>query len=230
MRYYLKIGANSKILNPGDFFVGADGLNHNYNEVVTGGPSDRAAMGVHELDESAIDYEAVYSPSNMQLRELEETKAMRMLDQFAFRQDYYTATVRDLSTINILLTIATLQQTDGLNDIGNLMWFNENVPFFWHTADGNIRNMDIPTFKDFAKSMAEHIMTHHVCAAILKHRIQAGEEVDIMSVEHWPSSQRTNKENYEFFTELLISTKYGDDRLIDESYQTELDAIAGMIE
>lgn len=230
MKYYLKIKNNTRILNPGDFFVGADGFNHTYTEIIGLSPSDRSAIGVYELDESSIDYEAVYNPTNVKLRELEEAKTLRMLRHFYFRGDYYAATIRDLSTISILVMMASQNQKGGVDDIGNLMWFNPNVPFFWHTADGHIRNMDIPTLKDFAKSMTEYIMTCNICAIILKHHIVNGDDVDIMAPEHWPDFAKNNTENYEFFASRLVNTKYGDGTAVDDSYQAQLDAIASMIE
>ncbi len=229
MKYFLKIGNNTRILNPGDYFVGADGFNHTYTEVIGLGQSDRMAIGVHELDESSIDYEATYNPRNNKLRELEEVKTMRMLKHFFFRGDYYSANIRDLTTINILLVSAIQSEKGGIEDIGNLMWFNPNVPFFWHTVDGHIRNMDIPTMKDFAKSMAEFIMTCNICATILKHQISNGEKVDVMANENWPDFAKNNTENYEYFAAKLVSAKYGDGATVDDSYQAQLDAIASMI-
>ncbi len=230
MKYFLKIGSNTRILNPGDYFVGADGFNHTYTEVVGLGQSDRTAIGVHEFDESSIDYEATYNPRNIKLREIEEIKTMRMLQHFFFRGDYYSANIRDLTTINILLVSAIQNEKGSVEDIGNLMWFNQNVPFFWHTADGHIRNMDIPTMKDFAKSMAEFIMTCNICATILKHNLINGDVVDIMSNDNWPDFAKSNTENYEFFAAKLVNAKYGDGTTVDDSYQTQLDMIAGMIE
>ncbi len=230
MKYYLKIGNNSRILNPGDWFVGADGLNYTYTAIVSMSPSDRLAIGVHELDEASIDYESVYNSTNVKLRELEELKLLKMLNHFYFRGDYYAATVRDLAVVNILTSVAIQKEKGGIDDIGDLMWFNPNVPFFWHTKEGNIRNMDIPTIKDFAISMSQFIMTCNICATILKHHIKNGVDVDIMAAEHWPDFNKTNVENYEFFASRLVNTKYGDGSTIDDSYQAQLDAIASMIE
>lgn len=230
MKYYLKIGNNTRILNPGDFFVGADGFNHTYTEVIELTSSDQIAAGVYKLDESSIDYEISYDETNIKLRELEEIKALKMLKHFNFRGDYYSSTIRDLITINSLLSFAVHNQKGGIDDIGNLMWLNPNVPFFWHTADGHIRNMDIPTFKDFAKSMTEYVMACNVCATLLKHQILNGGVVDTMAVENWPGDTKTTTENYEYFANKLINTKYGDGTDVDDSYQAQLDALAGMIQ
>lgn len=230
MKYYLKIGDNTRILNPGDFFVGADGLNHTYTEAIELSPSDQIAAGVYKLDASSVDYETIYSETNIKLRELEEIKTLKMLRHFPFRGDYYSSSIRDLITINSLLSFAVHNQKGGIDDIGNLMWLNVNVPFFWHTADGNIRNMDIPTLKDFAKSMTEYIMTCNICATILKHEIMNGIPVDSMAAEYWPEDTKTTTENYEYFANKLVNTKYGDGTDVDDSYQSQLDAIASMIQ
>ncbi len=229
MKYYLKIGNNTRILNPGDFFIGADGFNHTYTEIIDLTTSDQIAAGVYKLDDSSIDYEATYSEQNVKLRELEEIKAIRMLRHFPFRGDYYSSTVRDLITINVLLSFAKQNEKGDITDIGNLLWLNSNVPFFWHTTDGNIRNMDIPTFTDFAKSMTEYIMTCNICAMILKHQIMDGVSVDTMAVENWPSDIKTTTENYEYFANKLIDAKYGDGTAVDDAYQAQLDAIASLI-
>lgn len=230
MKYYLKIKDNARIINVGDFFVGADGINHTYTEVVEAGPSALLAMGVHQLDELSIDFEVVYNPLNTTLRQLEELKAIKMVNNFNFRGDYYSATVRDLATVNILLSVANMNQSGNVTDVGNLMWFNPNVPFLWHTANGDVRNMDIPTFKDFAKSIAEYVMTCNICATILKHKILNGEDVKIKSQEHWPdTTQRSITESYEFFASKLVDAKYGDGSEVDEAYQSQLDLLAGII-
>lgn len=231
MAYYLKIKKNIRLLYPGDFFVGLDGINHTYNELDAMTIPDRTSIGVFEIDEASIDYEALYSPRKVLLRQLEELKTTKMMNQFFFRGDYYATSLRDMVTINLLSSIADQNKTTEIQDIGNLMWFNANVPFFWHTADGHIRNMDIPTMKDFAKSMAMYMMTCNVCATILKHRILNDEEVDIMDPSHWPDSvNKSIVDNYEFFSAQLVNAKYGDGSTIDDSYQSQLDAIASMIE
>lgn len=231
MAYYLKINKNIRLLYPGDFFVGLDGINHTYNELHSMNVLDRTSIGVFEIDEASIDYEALYSPKKVLLRQLEELKTTKMLNQFFFRGDYYSASLRDMVTINLLSSVADQSKTTEIQDIGNLKWFNSNVPFFWHTADGHIRNMDIPTIKDFAKSMAMYMMTCHVCATILKHKILNDEEVDITDPSHWPDLVNTPIiDNYEFFSAQLVDVKYGDGSAIDDSYQSQLDTIASMIE
>jgi len=230
MAYYLKINNNVRLLYPGDFFVGLDGINHTYNELDSMNIPDRNSIGVFELDENSIDYEALYTPRKVLLRQLEEVKTTKMLNQFFFRGDYYSAALRDMVTINLLASVADQNKTTELQDIGNLFWLNPNVPFFWHTIDGHIRNMDIPTIKDFAKSMAMYMMTCNVCATVLKHKILNGEKVDIMDASYWPDMNRSVVDNYEFFSAQLINAKYGDGTTIDNSYQSQLDAIASMIE
>jgi hypothetical protein len=167
----------------------------------------------------------------MLLRQLEEAKALRMVNQFAFRKDNYSATVRDLATVNILLAIANDRQLGGVKDIGNLLWFHPTTPFFWHTADGKICNMDIPTFKDFAKSMVEYVMACNICATLLKHNILKGESVDIMANENWPKQFADNyADEYAIFTNRLIDAKYGDGSSVDDAYQSQIDLLAGLIE
>ena len=209
MKYYLKVGENTRVLYPGEFFVGADGLNHNYTEVIGMTVIDRVAAGVYELSEDHADYENLYSPSGLQIRRIEENYIMRMLEGFYFRRDQYSCGVRDITFMNMLLSMAKDRSVDDVTDAGNLYWLNADIPFYIHTNTGQIRNFDIPTLKLLVESMAYYIMACKIAAELLKFNATLG-DIDPSDANNWPNTLNlTAKNSYEEFCRKYTEAKFG---------------------
>ena len=226
MEYYLKFGKNTRIIRPGDFFVGVNRQNYTYEEILPLSLADKAAIGIYELEENdVIDHNKEFV-----LQSVNEIRNMRILNNFRFRDEPYTCTTRDGVTIDALLNIAKDKSVSSESDIGNINWLDDEIPFFWITSNGIIRNMDIPTFKDFAKNMTLHVMAHNVAAMLIQHNISNGIEF-IEDNSHWPDFlNKTPVESYKIFAKALIDAKYGINDSIDENYQNQINDIASMIE
>jgi hypothetical protein len=209
MKYYLKVGENTRVLQPGEFFVGADGLNHNYTEVTGMTIIDRAAAGVYELSEDHGDYEKIYGQSGLQLRRIEENYLIKIIEGFYFREDQYSCGVRDITFMNLLLSIAKDRSVNDIADVGNLNWLNVDVPFYIHTNTGQIRNFDIPTLKLLVESMTYYIMACKIAAELLKFNATLG-DIDPSDASNWPNTLNTTAKNcYEDFNQRYIEAKFG---------------------
>jgi hypothetical protein len=209
MKYYLKVGENTRVLYPGEFFVGSDGLNHNYTEIIGMTIIDRVAAGVYELSEDHADYENLYSPSGLQIRRIEENYIMRMLEGFYFRRDQYSCGVRDITLMNLLLSMAKDRSVNDIADTGNLNWLNADVPFYIHTNTGQLRNFDIPTLKLLVESMTYYIMACKIAAELLKFNATLG-DIDPSDASNWPNTLNTTAKNcYEDFNQRYIEAKFG---------------------
>lgn len=227
MEYYLKIGRNTRIIRHGDFFIGANRQNYTYEEILPLSSEDKAAIGIYELEENDI----VDHNREFVLKSVNEIRNMRILNNFRFRDEPYTCTTRDGVTVDALLNIAKDKSVSSSADIGNINWLDNEIPFFWVTSDGNIRNMDIPTFKDFAKNMTLHVMAHNAAAMLIQHNIANGVEFVQDNNSYWPDFvTKTPVENYKIFAKALIDAKYGLNNTIDANYQNQINDIASMIE
>ena len=102
MEYYLKIGRNTRIIRPGDFFIAANRQNYTYEEILPLSPADKEAIGIHELEENDL----VDQSEEFVLKSVNEIRNMRILNNFRFRDEPYTCTTRDGVTIDALLNIA----------------------------------------------------------------------------------------------------------------------------
>jgi hypothetical protein len=205
MKYYLKVGNNTRVLQPGDYFIGADGLNHNYTEATIMTTPDRVATGVHELSEDDIDYERIYSESGIQARLVEEYSIMKTIEGFYFRGDQYNCSVREMTLMSLLLSIANTKTAD---NIGDLNWLNDNIPFYIHTTSGVIRNFDLSTLKIFVQEMTYYVMACKTAAELLKFKITLG-EIDPSDSINWPdTTTSTSKFMYEEFTRRYIEAKF----------------------
>lgn len=232
MQFYLKVGRNSKIIRPGDFFIGLNNQNYKYEDVLAMSPIDRSIIGVYDFAEDSTDYGLDYN-TEFKLRDVEEIRNMKIFDGFMFRDERYTCTARDIYMTNSLLALANIATINTATDIGNLNWLDEQVPFFMYNAAGNIRNMDIATFRDFGKNMTLHILAHNIAAKVIQERIAAGEEVNIRDDVNWPKYvplTQTNVNDYRLFARKLIELKYGSENEIDADYQNQINDIASMIE
>lgn len=199
MRYYLQVGQNTRILNPGDFFICRNGQNHTYEEVALMSKNDRERLGVYELDEQSIaeDYN-----TDTVLGDINAMRDMKIQETFVFRTEKYKCTARDVSTINILLSCAS----DRLDD----NWLSPQIPFFWVNKNGDIRYMDVAIFKEFAKSMAQHIVANTLAALVLSNKVLAGEVIDIQDPNNWPAPKvMSTNYSYEEFSRRYIEVKYG---------------------
>lgn len=226
MEYYLKIGRNTRIIRPGDCFIAANRQNYTYDEMLPLSLADKEVIGIFELEEDDIcDQTAEFI-----LKSINEIRNTRILNNFRFRDEPYTCTTRDGVTIDALLNIAKDKSVGSASDIGNINWLDDDIPFFWVTSHGNIRNMDIPTFKDFAKSMTLHVMAHNAAAMLIQHNISNGVEF-VEDNHHWPDHHnKTPAESYKIFAKALIEAKYGLDNSTDADYQNQINDIASMIE
>lgn len=232
MQFYLKIGKDSRIIRPGDFFIGLTGQNHTYEEILPMSAIDKEILGIYDFAEDHVNYGLNYT-AEFNICDINEVRNMKIFDGFKFRDEEYSCTARDIYLVNSLLAIANISPINSSMDTGNLNWLDEEVPFFGYTATGHIRNMDISTFRDFAKNMTLHILAHNLAAKVLQDRISAGEQVDIRDSIHWPEYipfAETNVLNYRKFAKLLIELKYGSVSDIDSDYQSQIDDIASMIE
>lgn len=232
MQFYLKIGKNSRIIRPGDFFIGLNNQNYTYEDVVAMPAIERSIIGIYDFPEDNLNDGFNYH-TEFKIRDIEEVRNMRIYDKFMFRDEPYTCSARDIYVVNSLLAIANINPINTSTDPGNLNWLNSQVPFFWYNADRNIRNMDIATFRDFAKNMTLHILSHNLAANVIQERVIAGEEVDIRDDINWPvytAFTDTNANNYELFAKKLIELKYGSANNIDSDYQNQIDDIASMLE
>ena len=199
MKYYLKVGQNTRILNLGDFFICRNGQNHTYEEVVLMSKNDRERLGVYELDDQSLveDYNTETTLSN-----IDTMRDMKILETFVFRSEKYKCTPRDVATINLLLSCAGDQLDDN--------WLSPQIPFFWVNKNGDIRYMDVAIFKEFAKSMAQHVVANTVAALILSNKVLAGEVVDIQDPNNWPApTVMSSNYSYEEFSRRYIELKYG---------------------
>ena len=231
MQFYLRVGKNSKIIRPGDFFIGLTGQNHTYEQILPMSAKDKRAIGIYDFAEDYLDYGFDHTKI-FQLCDVDEVRNMKIFDNFMFRDERYSCSARDIYLVNSLLAIANTIAVNP-SDVGNLNWLDDEVPFFWYNEDGHIRNMDVATFRDFAKNMTLHIMAHNIAAKILQERITAGEEVDIRDSAHWPEHvpfTPVNADNYRKFAKKLIELKYGSAGNIDSDYQNQINDIASMIE
>jgi hypothetical protein len=212
MRHYFKSGQNMRILNPGDFFISRTGENHTYEEVIPMSKADRERIGVYEFESineligGGHDY-----TQEMLLNQINDIKDMKILETFSFNSELYTCSSRDLSTLNILLSLAQDETSGLVSNVNNPELINNQIPFFWYTRDGNMRSMDIPTLKDFTKKMYLHIMSNTLAALVLKTKILANETVDIQDDDNWPdvSFETTPEMNYEKFYTRFISINNG---------------------
>lgn len=231
MKYYFKVGQNTRILYPGDFFIGLDNTNHTYEELDNMGKLDREIIGVFDFNEDTI-YAYEDFPHSLVTAQITEFRDVGILNQFMFRGDYYSCTTKDLAIINTLLTLSRDSTVSDLADIGNMHWFNETVPFFWVDVNGRIRNMDLVTFKEFAKNAVMHVLSYNLAAEIFKAKHNAGEEIDLSDENNWPLSHTLSDPTVEYvkFASRLIETHYGEVNVIDDEYQNQIDNIASMIE
>ena len=212
MRHYFKSGQNMRILNPGDFFISRTGENHTYEEVIPMSKADRERIGVYEFESineligGGHDYTAEMLMSN-----IKDIKDMKILETFTFNNELYTCSSRDLSTLNVLLSLAQDESSGLVSNANNPVLANNQIPFFWYTRDGSIRNMDITTLKDFAKKMYLHIMANNLAALVLKTKILASEAVSIQDDDNWPdlSPEATPETNYEKFSTRLADLNNG---------------------
>lgn len=206
MKYYLKVGENTRILQPGDFFVGADGLNHTYTEAVNMTVIDRTAAGIYELSEDDIDYERIYGASGVQIRRIEEYYIMALIEGFYFRGDQYRCGVREMTLTGMLLSIANTKPVD---TVSNLNWLNDDIPFYMHTMSGVIRNFDLATMKIFAQEMVYYVMACKTAAELLKFNATLG-QINASDPANWPNTTlSTAKYMYEEFTRKYIKAKFG---------------------
>lgn len=233
MEFYLKVGNNSRIIRPGDFFVGLNNQNYTYDDILIMPDIDKTIVGIYDFPENMPNYGFNYS-AEFAIQDIDEVRNMRIHDKFMFRDERYNCTARDIFITNSLLAIANISPINIASDQGNLNWLDEQVPFFIYNADRNIRNMDITTFRDYAKNMTLHILCHNLAAEVIKERIAAGEEVDIRDNINWPQyvelSEMNPATNYRLFANKLIELKYGSPDNIDSAYQNQIDDIASMIE
>lgn len=161
--------------------------------------NDRERLGVYELDEQSIveSYDA-----DMTLGDINAMRDMKIQETFVFRAEKYKCTPRDVATINLLLSCAGDQLGDN--------WLSPQIPFFWVNKNGDIRHMDVATFKEFAKGMAQHIVANTVAALILSNKVLAGEVVDIQDPNNWPKpTVMSANYSYEEFSRQYIEIKYG---------------------
>lgn len=210
MKHYFKSGPNMRILNPGDFFISKDGQNYIYNDVIQMSNADRERIGVYELepDDEAINGNRSYD-IEMILGQINEIKAMKVLETFMFQGEQYNCTSKDLSTISVILALA---QDIPDSDAGpnNLHWFNSQIPFSWCNGAGDIRNMDLVTFKDFAKKMTLHVLANNMAALSLKDKVITGVDVNIQDDSNWPDTYTMSaKYSYEEFSRQYIEAKFG---------------------
>lgn len=233
MQFYLKVGNNSRIIRPGDFFVGLNNQNYTYDDILIMPDIDRTIVGIYDFPENMPNYDFEYN-TEFAIQDINEVRNMKIHDKFMFRDERYNCTARDIFITNSLLSIANITPINTSTDQGNLNWLDNQVPFFLYNADGNIRNMDITTFRDFAKNMALHILCHNIAAEVIKERIAAGEEVVVRDDINWPKytelTEMNPVYNYRLFANKLIELKYGSSDNIDSTYQNQIDDIAGMIE
>lgn len=227
MKYYFKLGLNSRIIYPGDFFIGLDNLNHTYYDISTMNKIDREKIGVYELDEDFKYFNDTRVRESNIASQVDDLRDRRILTRFTFRGDPYNCGVRDIATVNTLLTISRDSSVDDAADIGNLNWYSKDIPFFMITAEGNIRNMDLLTFKEFAKHMTLHVLATNIAAEVIKYRLNSGEEFDMQDRENWPEGD--NVADYKKFCSRLIDYTYGSPEKIDENYQNQIDSIASML-
>jgi hypothetical protein len=224
MKYYFKLGLNSRIIYPGDFFIGLDNLNHTYYDIATMNKIDREKIGVYELDEDFKYFKDSRVKQSYTDSQIDDLRDVRILTRFKYRNDFYNCGVRDIALVNTILSL-TSQSSD---TIGNLHWYDEHIPFYITTYKGYIRNMDLPTFRDFAKHMTAHVLAYNRAAEILKLRCSTGEQVDIHARDNWPTENII--EDYALFSQKLIDYTYGSIEPIDEDYQNQIDSLASMIE
>lgn len=228
MKYYFKLGLNSRIIYPGDFFIGLDNLNHTYYDISTMNSLDREKIGVYELDEDFKYFKDTRVREASIAAQVDDLRDRRILTRFNFRNNYYNCGVRDIAMANTLLALSKKLPVDNVSEEGNLNWYSNDIPFFMLTADGNIRNMDLITFTDFVNNMTLHVLSTNIAAEVLKYRLNSGENVDIQAEEHWPTGD--NAKDYVTFSTRLIDYTYGSPEKIDENYQNQIANIASMLE
>lgn len=225
MKYYFKHGLNSRIIYPGDFFIGLDNLNHTYYDIITMNNIDREKIGVYQLDEDFKYFKDSRVRQSYTDSQIDDLRDVRILTRFNYRNDFYSCGVRDIALVNTLLSLSSQSSAD---NIGDLHWFDENIPFYITTYKGYIRNMDLATFRDFAKHMMAHVLANNRAAEILKLRCNSGEQVDIQASDSWPNGD--SLKDYDLFSQKLIDYTYGSIEPIDEDYQNQIDSLASMIE
>lgn len=200
MTYYLRIKENTRIINPGDFFIGADGLNHSYNELDGRNTIDLDAMGICILDDMEL-------PSYQEaiiFSQIKEQLSLRSENAFYFNNGHFPCGSKDISIVNINLSLLSMMSMPGS---GIVDWVVPNAPFFIIACDGTPHEFDAKTFVDFAKAMTLHLTTHKICAEILKSKAATSAELGIANAEHWPDTSKTHAENYEFFANELLRIK-----------------------
>lgn len=227
VKYYFKLGLNSRIIYPGDFFIGLDNLNHTYYDIATMNKIDREKIGVYELNENYKYFSDSRVKQSLIASQIDDLRDVRILSRFSFRGDIYNCSVRDIATVNTLLSLSKDSCIDPTKDVGNLNWFNKDIPFYIITAQGHIRNMDLATFREFVEHMTAHVLANNIAAEVLKFRLNSGEELDIQSVENWPNGD--NIDDYVLFSNRLVDYTYGSIEQIDENYQNQIDSIASLI-
>ena len=212
MRHYFKSGQNMRILNPGDFFISRTGENHTYEEVIPMSKADRERIGVYEFESiNELIGDGQDYTQEMLLNRVNDIKDMKILETFNFNNELYMCSSRDLSTLNTLLSLVQDESSGIVSNVNNRVLTNNQIPFFWYTRDGSIRNMDIPTLKDFAKKMYLHIMANILAALVLKTKILASEAVNIQDDDNWPDASFTvtPEMNYKKFYDMYIAINNG---------------------
>lgn len=225
MKHYFKSGQNMRILNPGDFFISKDGQNYTYDGVIPMSNADRERIGVYELesDDEVINGSHGYN-TEMLLGRINEIKSMKILETFRFQGERYNCTSKDLATISVILALAQ-DIPDSDANLNNLHWFNSQIPFFWCTSDGDIRNMDLATFKDFAKKMTLHVLANNMAALTLNNKAITGVDVDIQDDSNWPDTYTMSaKYLYEEFSRQYIEAKFGNSEgiTVDQNQPADL--------
>jgi hypothetical protein len=214
MAFYLKIKNNVRILHPGDFFIGADGLNHTYNELENLNDIDLSIMGVHTLN---IDELPSYQQSVLRAR-VDEQKDLQTINSFYFRNINYPCSAKDIAMVNTQLSLLSIIP---MPSVGDVNWVSPNTPFYLITSNGELNEFDAQTFIEFAKAMTLHVYTHKICAEILLAKSDL-EEADITDVNNWPSVSKSHLENYEYFSNQLITIKNAQ---VNTSLLNEIDQI-----
>lgn len=209
-----------RILNPGDFFISRDGQNYTYDDVIPMSKADRERIGVYELepDDEVINSGRDYN-TEMLLSQIDEIKSMKILETFKFQGEHYYCTSKDLSTIGSILALAQ-DIPDSDTTVNNLHWFNSQIPFFWCTKAGDIRNMDLATFKDFAKKIILHVLANNMAALTLKDKVINKITVDIQNDSNWPNTNAMSaKYSYEEFSRQYIEAKFGNSQgiIVDQN-------------
>lgn len=200
MTYYLKIKENTRIINPGDFFIGADGLNHSYNELEGRNTIDLDTMGIGILDAEELPsyQEAVI------FSQIKEQLSLKSENGFYFNNIHFPCSGKDAAITNINLSLLSMMPTP---EPGVVDWLVPNTPFFILACDGMPHEFDAKSFVDFAKAMTLHITTHKICAEILKSKASTSADLNIVGAEHWPDIAKSHIENYALFSNELLKIK-----------------------